>query len=613
MIQPENETDLFALKAIFDHLDDAIITHDVDQLILNCNPAAERMFGYPAQDLFGKHINFLIPEALYAEQHDLFQRLLNGEKIVHFHTSRLTKTAEIFPVAITISPVKNKTGEIIGASHIIRNNSSEREAEEKQSILSAIVGNSEDAIISKTLNGYITSWNNGAEQIFGYKSEEIVGRHISILIPEDRMAEEEHILSSIRSGKKIEHFETFRKAKSGAMIPIALTVAPVKNKQGQIIGISKIARNILHKKLAEEKQAILAAIVENSDDAIISKTLQGVITSWNKGAERIFGHSEQEALGKHISLIIPPERIEEETAILTNIKAGITVEHFQTVRITKNGDTAAISLTVSPVKDNNGNITGASKIARDISQELAAQAAIKELSQKKDEFIAMASHELKTPLTSMSGYLQLLEKRATDPDRFFVTKARNQLDKLNALVNDLFDVTKIQSGKLQYYFEPVILQTLISEVIDPIKEANPNYHFELYDEENIIVDGDKMRLEQVISNLVTNAIKYSPEGSTITINTKRGQDQILVSVKDEGTGIDEESQQHIFSRFYRVQTAVKKIPGLGLGLYICKEIIERHEGRIWVESREGQGSLFTFSLPVKQSEKTITDQPNPDL
>jgi PAS domain S-box-containing protein len=601
MMKSDNALDLFALKAIFEHLDDAIITHDLNQTILNCNPAAEEIFGWNSEDILGQPIHKLIPEDLYDEQNELFQRLLAGEKIVHFRTYRLTSNQQIFPVAITISPVKNELGIIIGASHIIRNASSEKNAEEKQGVLAAIIDDSEDAIISKTLEGYITSWNSGAEQIFGYHPKEVIGKHISILIPPDRIGEEDRILSNIRQGNKIEHFETFRLSKAGALIPISLTVSPVKDKQGQIIGISKIARNIQHKKLAEEKQAVLAAIVENSDDAIISKTLQGIITSWNKGAERIFGHHEKDVLGKHISIIIPPDRMDEEANIISNIKIGVTVHHFQTVRLTKFGKPVDISLTVSPIRDVNGTITGASKIARDISNERAAQAAIKELSKKKDEFIAMASHELKTPLTSMSGYLQLLAKRVTEPNKAFVEKVLLQLGKLNALINDLFDISKIQAGKLQFSFEEVNMELLISDIIEPLKEANPQYHFQIQPECGITIEGDKMRLEQVMSNLVANAIKYSPEGGTIELGVENRNDHILVCVKDQGIGIDAESLQHIFSQFYRAQTVDKAISGLGLGLYITKEIIERHGGSIWVESEVGKGSLFTFSLPIKQN------------
>lgn len=589
------------MRAIIENLEDAVVTHDLNHIILNFNPAAEKMLGLNAEELHGYDIRKLIPAELHTEHEQIFNTLLEGEKVSHFRTLRQSADNRVFPVSLTVSPVKDESGKVIGASHILHDITAEKEAEVKHSMLSAIIEDSEDAIISKNLDGVITSWNKGAEAIFGYRPEEVIGKHITVLIPEERIHEEDTILANIRQGNKIAHFETIRKSKSGGLIPISLTVSPVRDKQGEIVGVSKIARNINHKKLAEERQAILAAIVENSDDAIISKTLGGIITSWNKGAEKIFGYKEQEVIGKHISIIIPPDRMEEETGILNQLKAGNSLEHFQTIRIGKNGNLIHISLTVSPVKDGQGKIIGASKIARDITREKEAEATIKELSRKKDEFIAMASHELKTPLTSMNGYLQLLGRRAIEPNKPFVEKSIRQLEKLNALVNDLFDISKIQSGKLQFTFEEFDILQLVQEILDPIMESNPTFQFHTKLEADVYIEADRMRIEQVITNLVVNAIKYSPDSRSIDIELKRKVDELIFMVEDHGIGIDAEHLPHIFNQFFRVQGPSKRISGLGLGLFITREIIERHNGRIWVESEPCKGSRFFFTLPLKQT------------
>jgi PAS domain S-box-containing protein len=596
----DNAQYLFALQSIFEGMEDAVITHDLQGSILNCNPAAEQMFGLSAGELYGKSIYILIPDELHAEQTRILEQAMNAERVPHFTTIRMLAGQQPLPVSITASPVKNDKGEIIGISQIIRDNAAEREFEAKQGILAAIIDDSEDAIISKTLHGYITSWNKGAETIFGYTPDEVIGQHITILIPDERLGEEDNILGNIRQGNKIEHFETFRKAKSGNLIPISLTVSPIKNKAGQIIGVSKIARNISHKRMAEERQAILASIVENSDDAIISKNLNGIISSWNKGAERIFGYNEEEVIGRHISFIIPSDRIDEETEILKNIRAGITVDHFQTIRLTKDGKLIDISLTVSPLKDVEGKVVGASKVARDITAEKLAQAIIKESNQKKDEFIAMASHELKTPLTSMSGYLQLLAMKVTDSNSLFVEKVIKQQEKLNALVNDLFDISKIQSGRLGFSVELFDIGQLIMEIVEPMKEANSNHEIMTELSPGLIIEGDKMRLEQGLANLITNAIKYSPDGGRIEILAELREPNLHFSVKDNGMGIEQEKLGHIFNQFYRVDPKDRRISGMGLGLYITKEIIERHGGKIQVKSELGKGSEFTFNIPVRQ-------------
>jgi len=223
--------------------------------------------------------------------------------------------------------------------------------ETKQAMLAAIIASTDDTIISKTTKGMITSWNPAAERLFGYLEKEAIGQHISLIIPEDRLAEETFIISQILKGEKVDHFETVRRKKDGKLVPISLTISPIKDQSGRIIGASKIARDISAQKTAAEKQGVLAAIVDTSDDTIVSKTLDGIITSWNKAAVRMFGYTEAEAIGQHISLIIPPDRLDEETFIISEIRKGNKLAHFQTVRRTKSGEQIPISLSVSPVID----------------------------------------------------------------------------------------------------------------------------------------------------------------------------------------------------------------------------------------------------------------------
>ncbi len=234
--------------------------------------------------------------------------------------------------------------------------------------LRALIDSSDDAIISKTLDGVITFWNRGAERIFGWTAAEAVGRHITLIIPEERHAEAGEVLARIRRGERVDHFETIRVARNGHRLNISLTVSPIKDDAGRIVGASKIARDITPQRQGEITQARLAALVDSSDDAIISKTLDGVITSWNAGAERIFGWTAAEAVGRHITLIIPDDRRAEEDEVLARIRRGERVDHFETIRVSRNGHRLNISLTVSPIRDGTGQILGASKIARDVTE-----------------------------------------------------------------------------------------------------------------------------------------------------------------------------------------------------------------------------------------------------
>lgn len=353
---------------------------------------------------------------------------------------------------------------------------------------------------------------------------------------------------------------------------------------------------------------MLAAIIESSDDAIISKNLEGIITSWNKSAEKLFGHTEAEALGKHISLIIPIERLAEEQLIINKIKSGQRLEHFETIRITKFGSRIPISLTISPIKNYKGQIVGASKIARDITRQKMAEEKlqnyaqeIKVLNAKKDEFIGLASHELKTPITSLNGYLQIIERNLPSDDRnkAFISKALLQVNKLNSLISDLLDVSKIQTGKLPFTYSSFDLCEVLTEVAEMLQHSYTSHKISLhFNQQPIVLKADQQRIEQVIINLITNAIKYSPGGARVIVNAAIDNNKVTVSVQDFGIGIAPEQQENIFSRFYRVENISIPVSGLGIGLYISHEIISRHEGRLWVESNIGKGSTFYFELPA---------------
>lgn len=472
--------------------------------------------------------------------------------------------------------------------------------------LSAIVQSSEDAIISKTLDGTISSWNPAAEKIFGYSESEAIAANISIIIPDELMHEEQTIISRVKKGKRIEHYETVRKRKDGTIILVSVSISPLKDERGNIIGASKIARDITEQKSAEQKQAMLAAIIDSSDDAIVSKDLNGIITSWNNGAEKIFGYTPAETIGKHISIIIPPARIDEETQIIENIRKGKRVSHFETIRIRKDGKEIHISLTVSPVKDKSGKVIGASKVARDITEraEIEKQRQLfteklQEINHYKDEFMAMASHELKTPLTVIKANLQILEHKMQDDNKVdFVNRTLNQVNRLSNLVSDLLDVSKIQIGELELKRTDFDLAEFLAGIIHDIQQTSPDHQINLNTpNKKLLARADRERLEQVIVNLLSNAIKYSPNAKQVEVEADIKDNELVVQIRDWGIGIPEYDRDRLFTRFFRVRGLASTFSGSGIGLYISSEIIKRHGGRIWVESEIGKGSTFYFSIP----------------
>jgi two-component system sensor histidine kinase VicK len=358
---------------------------------------------------------------------------------------------------------------------------------------------------------------------------------------------------------------------------------------GTIVDITDI-------KQAEEKGAKLAAIIESSDDAIVSKTLDSIITSWNDSAERMFGYKADEMIGQSILKIIPPDRQEEEPEILSRLRKGERVQHFETKRITKDHTLLDVSLTISPVKDSQGNIIGLSKIARDITEK-------KQEEQRKNDFIAMVSHELKTPLTSVKSYVQvLLERAKKDNDRFMITalsRADIQTRKMATMIHDFLSLARLQDGKISLRKEPFDLKELIEEVAGDSQFLTSNHSVELKDCRQVMVNADRDKITQVIMNLLSNAIKYSPNGGTITMGCEKKDEKVKIYVKDEGIGISLIDQKRLFERFYRVQNEkIKTVSGFGIGLYLVSEILRYHHSNIEVESKEGVGSTFYFLLPV---------------
>ncbi|MEO6187577.1 MAG: PAS domain S-box protein [Ginsengibacter sp.] len=468
--------------------------------------------------------------------------------------------------------------------------------------------NIHEGMIGITSKGVITEWDEAAEIIFGYSAPEAIGENISFIFCESVLQKDKSILRNLKKGSN-ENYEAECQDKKGNAIFMSFTAFPIKDKAGKIIGINQFVRDIGEQKLADEKQATLAAIVDSSDDAIISKTLDGIITSWNRSATNMFGYTEEEAIGKHISIIIPKDRISEETVIINNIRSGKRIDHFETIRAAKDGTERQISLTVSPLKSSKGKIIGASKIARDISTRIEAEKQrelytqrLQELSHYKDEFMVMASHELKTPLTVILANLQILEMMIQeDPRKDFVERTITQVNKLSVLISNLLDVSKIQAGKL--HLDPVSfdLNNLIAEVIANLQGTTKNHEiiFNRHDKK-LVIHADQGKIEQVLVNIIGNAIKYSPDPGKIIIDATKEGKILFVDIRDNGIGIPDKDIGNIFLRFYRVSGSASSFAGSGVGLYISSEIIKGHGGEIWAESTIGKGSLFHFSIPAAE-------------
>jgi two-component system sensor histidine kinase VicK len=479
-----------------------------------------------------------------------------------------------------------------------RLNTALRLAEEKSAILNSIVSTSDDAIISKNLEGIITSWNESAFRIFGYTEEEIIGVSVLKLIPADRQHEEPIILEQLKKGIRVDHFETKRMRKDGTLIDVSLTISPILNAEGKIIGLSKIARDISAQRSAEVDSTRLAAIIASTDDAIISKDLNSIITSWNESACRIFGYTADEMVGSSILKLIPPERQDEEPKILSELKKGNRVEHFETVRMKKDGTLIHVSLTISPIKDRSGQVIGLSKIARDITEKKLTE-------KKKDEFIGFVSHELKTPLTSLRSYIQVALHKSKGANHDFIshalTKAEQQTKKMENMITDFLNISRFEDGQMKIEVSSFDLAATIHSSIEDARVSSSRHQLSYHGDKQAMAMGDVEKISLVLTNLISNAQKYSPEGGEIIISCDSTDNGFTVSVKDHGIGISKEDQKNMFQKFYRIQSEKTRfISGFGIGLYLASSIINLYGSAIHVESTVGQGSTFSFSLKAAE-------------
>jgi PAS domain S-box-containing protein len=363
---------------------------------------------------------------------------------------------------------------------------------------------------------------------------------------------------------------------------------------------------------------MLAAIVASSDDAIVSKDLSGIITSWNRGAERIFGYTAEEAVGRSITMLLPAERLDEEQRILSTLTRGERIDHFETERVTKQGKRIHVSVSVSPLKDSTGRVVGGAKIARDITsrtmmqreredilrKERDARALAEAASRSKDAFLAMVSHELRSPLSPILAWARMLRQGLLDDAKMAQAVQiieRNALAQAQ-LIDDLLDISRIVAGKLRLEVQSVDLLAIIHHALDSIRptaDAKAIRLAAVLDSETGRITGDPARLHQVLWNLLSNAVKFTEKGGRVQVTLERVNSHVEVSVHDTGRGIASDFLPLLFQRFQQAESGSSRTyGGLGLGLSIVRHIVELHGGTVTATSPgEGMGASFTVRLP----------------
>jgi PAS domain S-box-containing protein len=512
--------------------------------------------------------------------------------------------------------------------------------------LAAIVESSDDAIIGESLDGVATTWNQGAERIFGYSAQEAVGRLVKTLIwPTHSDEIDEDLLQRVIRGERVDHFETVRRHKNGTMILVSLSMSPILDAKGTLIGVAKIARDITSRVAMEqsliassdqiraltEQEARARAenlanqrfreLIENAPDGILQVNGAGTIILSNRTAETLFGYSHDELLGRSVDDLVPAARRTghaerrakfAQAGLARPMGMGLDLHALR-----KDGSEFPVEISLSPVKTEAGiqvtavirDVTERKRIEEQVrtlqesymAELEARQKEAERLNHLKNEFLASVSHELRTPLHTILGFTDLLseelEGTLNETQREFVRHIHRDSEHLLGLINDVLDLTRIESGGLRLHTESLPLREAIVEAVGGIKPHADAKSVDVQVENpgELRVIADPVRLRQILYNLLSNAIKFTAAGGRVTIAAEPNGTAVRITVADTGIGMSQEEQAQIFDRFYQVSN---KTGGAGLGLAICKQLVEMQGGSISVESELGGGSQFHFELPM---------------
>lgn len=481
--------------------------------------------------------------------------------------------------------------------------------------LAAVVDSSDDPIISKDLNGTITSWNKAATRVFGYEPEEMIGQSILQLNPPELQHEEDEILANLRAGRRIEHFETTRVKKNGERFPVSITFSPVKNAPGHVVGASTIVHDISDRRKNEESRFRLAAIVDSADDAIISKDLNGVVQTWNEGACRMFGYTADEMVGQSILRLIPQELYYKEDEMLRKLRAGQRISHYETTRKKKNGETIDVSVTISPIRDESGRVIGASKIARDISDRKRIERLLIQ-SEKLAATGRMASaiaHEINNPLESLMNLIYLAREYSPENGKAYplLRLAEGELERVSQLARQTLGYYRDGNSPVELYLHDLV-KNVLTVYNSRLRASSISLDTRFDDLQKIAVC--KGEILQILSNIVTNAIDAMKGGGTLHISTRQlilsSVDGVQLAIRDTGIGIRQGHMERIFEPFF----TTKGDKGTGIGLWVAKQLVERRGGRISVASsreKESSGTTITifipFAVPTERSESRLED------
>jgi PAS domain S-box-containing protein len=615
-----------ALRVTLGSIGDAVITTDVKARITSLNAVAESVTGWAQAEALGQPLDavfHIVNEETRQPVENPASRALREGVVVGLanHTVLIRKQGDEVPIDDSAAPIRDDEGRVSGCVLVFRDVTAQRRAaQEKASqldaarLLASIVASSDDAIVSKSLDGIIRTWNSGAERVFGFTAAEAVGRHISIVIPPERLAEEDHIIATLKAGQRIEHFETERVRKDGRRLQISLTVSPLKDDAGNVVGASKIARDVTDRKRAEADRQMLVALVENSTDFIGMCDLQGVPFFVNRAGLQMVGLDDlEEARRMPVQSFFFPEdqaKIVQEffPSVLERGHGEIDVRfrHFKT------GEPRWMAYKVLTLPDAAGRPVVFATVSRDVTErrqltddlrKLAAD--LSEADRRKNEFLAMLAHELRTPLAPISNAVRTLRVGRSDGKavRPMLDMLDRQVAQMSRLVDDLLDLSRVTRGKIALRKNDVELAPIVEQAVEAARAKYGGMNHTLtvtLPPGPVFLTADPARLAQVVGNLLNNACKFTDPGGQVWLTVLHEGPEVIIRVRDNGIGIADEQLPHLFQMFTQVDTSLERTrDGLGIGLTLVKALSEMHGGRVAVRSEGlGRGSEFEVRLPA---------------
>ena len=615
------------LRVTLRSIGDAVVTTDTDGRVNYLNEVAESLTGWTHAEAHGKPLESvfrIVSESTGKTVENPAVRALREGIVVGLanHTLLIRKDGSRCAIDDSAAPIRNESGHVAGCVLIFRDVEAQRLAEANRAhqfliakTLAAIVESSDDAIISKSLQGIIQSWNAAAERLFGYTASEAIGRHISLVIPPDRIAEEDQIIGRLTLGERIDHFETERVRSDGQRIQVSLTISPIKDDSGQVVGASKIVRDVTERKRVEADRQMFVTLVETSTDFIGMSDLDGIPFFVNRsGLLQVGLTSIEQAKNTPVREFFFPEDqhwIMEEFFPQVRIQGHGEVEvRFRNFRT---GEARWMAYKVVTLTDANGRPKAFATVSQDVTDRrrmedhLRALAAdLKEADRRKNEFLATLAHELRNPLAPISNAVQVLRRHGS-VDKETVEAAsgllQRQVAHLARLVEDLLDMSRITRGRIELRREKVELETVVRQVVEATRAQYRSMNHELtiaMPDEPVLLDADPTRLAQILGNLLTNAGKFTDRGGRVSLTVERNQGTVEIRVRDNGIGITVGDLPKVFDMFTQLDSSLERSrDGLGIGLTLVKNLVEMHGGSITVHSEGlGTGSEFLVSLPT---------------